>query len=55
LRRERGWLFRLLSVCIVLLVLVAIAAAAGALWLRHAMQAQLPQLDGDRRTIAVAR
>jgi penicillin G amidase len=53
LRRERGWLFRLLSVCIVLLVLVAIAAAAGALWLRHAMQAQLPQLDGDRRTIAV--
>ncbi len=53
MRRERGWFFRLLSVCIVLVILVAVAAAAGALWLRHAMHAQLPQLDGDRRTIAV--
>ena len=53
MRRNRGWFFRLLSVCVVLLILVALAAAAGALWLRHAMQSQLPQLDGDRRTIAV--
>ena len=53
MRQERGWFFRLLSVGVVLLILAAIAAGAGALWLRHAMQAQLPQLDGDRRTIAV--
>ena len=53
MRRNRGWFFRLLNICVVLLILMALAAAAGALWLRHAMQAQLPQLDGDRRTIAV--
>ncbi|MGA9718197.1 MAG: penicillin acylase family protein, partial [Acidobacteriaceae bacterium] len=53
MRRNRGWFFRLVSICVVLLILVALAAAAGALWLRHAMQAQLPQLDGNRRTIAV--
>jgi penicillin amidase len=44
---------RLLRVCLALVILVALAAGAGALWLRRAMQAQLPQLDGDRRTIAV--
>ncbi len=55
MRRGRGWFFRLLSTCVVLLILAAVVAAAGALWLRHAMQAQLPQLDGDRRTIAVTK
>jgi penicillin amidase len=53
LRRKTGWFFRLLRVCLTVLLLVALAAGAGALWLRHAMQAQLPQLDGDRHTIAV--
>lgn len=46
-------MFRLLLFCVVLLILAALAAAAAALWLRHAMQAQLPQLDGDRHTAAV--
>jgi penicillin amidase len=48
-----GWFFRLLRICLTVLILVALAAGAGALWLRRAMQAQLPQLDGDRHTIAV--
>ncbi len=50
---QRGWLFRVLRICLALVILVALAAGAGALWLRRAMQAQLPQLDGDRHTIAV--
>jgi penicillin amidase len=53
LRRKNGWFLRLLRICLVLLVLVALAAGAAAVWLRHAMQAQLPQLDGDRHSIAV--
>jgi penicillin amidase len=53
LKRKTGWFVRLLRVCLVLLVLVALAAGAGVLWLRRAMQAQLPQIDGDRHTIAV--
>jgi penicillin G amidase len=52
-RQKTGWFFRLLRVCLALLVLAALAAGAGMLWLRRAMQAQLPQLDGDRHTIAV--
>ena len=54
-RGQRGWLFRLLRVCLALIILVALALGAGALWLRRAMQAQLPQLDGDRRTFAVTK
>ena len=53
LRGQHRWLLRLLRVCVALLILVALAAGAGWLWLRRAMQAQLPQLDGDRRTIAI--
>ena len=53
LRGQRRWIFRLLRICLAVLILVALAAGAGALWLRRAMQAQLPQLDGDHRTIAV--
>ena len=53
MRRKNGWFLRLLRICLVLLVLVALAAGAAAVWLRHAMQAQLPQLDGDRHSIAV--
>jgi penicillin G amidase len=57
LTRRHGWFLRLLRfclvACIVLLVLAAILAGAGALWLRHAMYAQLPQLDGERRTLTV--
>ncbi len=53
MRRTSGWFFRLLRICLTVLILVALAAGAGALWLRRAMQAQLPQLDGDRHTIAV--
>jgi penicillin G amidase len=53
LSAQRGWLFRVLRICLALVILVALAAGAGALWLRRAMQAQLPQLDGDRHTIAV--
>ena len=53
MKRKRGWPFRLLRVCLTLLLLAAAAAGAGMLWLRHAMQAQLPQIDGDRRSIAV--
>ncbi|HEX4582772.1 MAG TPA: hypothetical protein VH139_11975, partial [Acidobacteriaceae bacterium] len=43
----------MLRLCLAALLLVALAAGAGVLWLRRAMQAQLPQLDGDRRTIAI--
>ena len=53
LRGQRRWIFRLLRICLAVLILVALVAGAGALWLRRAMQAQLPQLDGDHRTIAV--
>lgn len=51
--RNRSWLLRLVLVCVVLLIVAALIAAAAALWLRHAMQVQLPQLDGDRHTVAV--
>ena len=53
MRGTSSWFFRLLRICLAVLLLVALAAGAGALWLRRAMQAQLPQLDGDRHTIAV--
>ena len=53
MRQRNGWLVRLLRICLILVVLVALAAAAAAVWLRRAMQAQLPQLDGDRHSIAV--
>ncbi len=53
MKRKRGWFFRLLRACLTLILLLAVAAGAGMLWLRHAMQAQLPQIDGDRRSIAV--
>ncbi len=53
MRQKTGWFARLLRICLALLVLAALVAGAGALWLRRAMQAQLPQLDGDRHTIAV--
>ena len=53
MRGTSGWFFRLMRICLAVLLLVALAAGAGALWLRRAMQAQLPQLDGDRHTIAV--
>jgi penicillin amidase len=52
-RQKTGWFFRLLRVCLALLILAALAAGAGMLWLRRAMQAQLPQLDGDRHTVVV--
>ena len=51
--RNRSWLFRLVLAGVVLLIVAALGAGAGALWLRRAMQAQLPQLDGDRHTLAV--
>lgn len=53
MRGKGSWFFRLLRICLVLLVLAALAAGGAALWLRRAMQAQLPQLDGDRHTVAV--
>ena len=53
MRGKSSWFFRLLRVCLALLVLAALAAGGAALWLRRAMQAQLPQLDGDRHTVAV--
>ena len=53
MKRFPRWISRLLRLCLVLLILAAVAVGAGMLWLRHAMQAQLPQIDGDRRTIAV--
>ncbi|HEX6773885.1 MAG TPA: penicillin acylase family protein, partial [Acidobacteriaceae bacterium] len=53
LSRNRSWLFRLVLASVVLLILAALVAGAAALWLRRAMQAQLPQLDGDRHTLAV--
>lgn len=54
MRRRHGWFYRLLGVVAVLVLLAAIAAGAGALWLRHAMVAQLPQLDGELHTAAVS-
>ena len=44
---------RVLGLLAVLVLLAAVAAGAGLLWLRHAMTAQLPQIDGERRSIAV--
>ena len=53
MKGKRGGIARLLTVCLVLVVIIALALGVGLLWVRSAMQAQLPQLDGDRRTIAV--
>ncbi len=46
-RRKRRWPRLLLWTAAGLLVLLLIAAIAGVLWLRSAVQAALPQLDGD--------
>ncbi len=47
-RRRAGRIARIGAISIVLLAIFAVlAAAAGWLWLRHAMQAALPQIDGE--------
>src|ERR1700759_728401 len=46
-RRKRPVLRILLSILIVLILLVGLAALAGGWWLKHAMRAALPQLDGQ--------
>ncbi|HVZ84350.1 MAG TPA: penicillin acylase family protein [Terracidiphilus sp.] len=43
----RRWLRRLLWCAAAVVVLLALAAGAGLLWLRSAARAALPQLDGD--------
>jgi penicillin G amidase len=46
-RRKRRWPRIALRSIVWLLVVVALGAAAGVLWLRHAAYAALPQLDGS--------
>jgi penicillin amidase len=48
-RRKRPFrMARVVAISVILLVLtVVLAVSAGWLWLRHAMDAQLPQLDGE--------
>lgn len=46
-KRKRRWPRVLLFVVASLLLLLAIAVAAGVLWLRSVTRAALPQLDGD--------
>lgn len=53
LRKRRGRLARLFRITIIVVLLAAAALGAGFLWLRHAMEAQLPQIDGERRTAAL--
>ena len=45
-RRRRPVLRIILGIVIVLLLLAGLAALSGAWWLKHAMRAALPQLDG---------
>ena len=41
------WLRRLLTFILVVAVVTILVAACGVLWLRNAMRAQLPQMDGE--------
>ncbi len=51
--KPRPLLRRLFALVLMLLLIVAVLACAGVLFLRHAMQAQLPQLDGEEHTTTV--
>ncbi len=53
LRKRRGWLARLVIMCLGIGLFAALLVGGGWLWLRHAMEAQLPQIDGERRTASI--
>ncbi len=53
MKGRRSWFAGLLRLLLALVLLVAAAVGMGLLWLRHAMRAQLPQIEGDRHSLAV--
>ncbi|MGI8772421.1 MAG: penicillin acylase family protein [Acidobacteriaceae bacterium] len=53
LSSPRTWLVRLLWFAIILTLIVAFLVGGGAVWLRQAMRASLPQVEGEAHTAAV--